>query len=167
MKKVCGDYVKNAKMVRMGDKETLVLDISAQGGMGFFSPQSDWGDIEIEGMKEKGRTLKGVWESLKVYKNRKEVDLKYCVDEKWMMKERGCKSYGPMVGWRWNGETLGMEEAVEKIRRIYEEELRRRFGAALKSLKKVSETRRVVLLVDESEVMPFDYGAVVKKLIEE
>lgn len=169
MKKVSENFVKNAKEARKKFRGALVLDISKRGGMGYLSPECEWRGIEIEGREEKGNSVKGIWEGLKIFRSRKEVDMKYWMEEGKLGKDRGCKTYGPQVGMWWNGDIIGIEEGVEKMRDLYRREVKRRYAEVIERIRKEGESRVVVLLEDgENErKIPFSHGMILKELIEE
>ena len=85
MKKVSVDYVKNAEMVREIFPGAVVMDVTIDGGMKKLDPGYVWGgkkekedgkvelikDVSVVGRgKEKGLSLKGVIEGLKLFKRK-------------------------------------------------------------------------------------------------
>ena len=92
VKKVSEDYVRNAEMVREIFPGAVVLDVTIDGGMNKLDPGYLWGgkkekedgkwelirDVDVIGReKEKGLSLKGVIEGLKLFKRKGEVDEKW------------------------------------------------------------------------------------------
>ena len=99
MKKVSEDYVKNAEMVREIFPGAVVMDVTIDGGMKKLDPGYAWGgkkeveerkwmwirEIEVPGReKEKGLSLKGVIEGLKLFKKKDKVDEQWWNDEKFL-----------------------------------------------------------------------------------
>lgn len=169
MEKVNENYVKNVMVARKGDRKVKVFDVTVGGAMGFLDPVSKWGDIKIEGRKEKSLSLMGVWEGLKVYKNKDKVDLRYLVNEKMVGKVRDCKCYGKVVGVRWGNDVLGVDEGVRLIfKDMYKEEVMKRYGKVIEGLRKLSKEMDFVLLdyKDEDRKIPISHVEVLKELIE-
>lgn len=117
MKKVSEDYGMNVKAARKGKgrkgKGIRVFDVTIDGLMSFLDPSSLWGGIEIKGRKEKALSLKGMWEGLKVFTRKKDIDARFFRDERMVGKDRNCKSYGKMIGIRWGDEILNKSEGIE------------------------------------------------------
>ena len=181
VKKVSEDYVKNAEMVREIFPGAIVMDVTIDGGMRKLDPGFVWGgkkekedgkvelvkDVSVVGReKEKGLSLKGVIEGLKIFKRKDKVDEKWWKDEKFLSKERNCKSYGKLMGFDIGKESVSVEKGKKIFEKIYKEEIEKRFGNVIEGLRK--EERVVVLLDykegDERKVI--DHAEILKELIE-
>ena len=181
VKKVSEDYVRNAEMVREIFPGAVVMDVTIDGGMKKLDPGYVWGgkkvkeegkvelikDVKVVGReKEKGLSLKGVIEGLKLFKRKDKVDERWWKDEKFLGKERNCKSYGKLIGFDMGNERVSVEKGKEIFEKIYKEEIEKRFGNVLKGLRR--EERVVVLLDykegDERKVI--DHAEILKELIE-
>ena len=181
MKKVSEDYVKNAEMVREIFPGAVVMDVTIDGGMKKLDPGYVWGgkkekedgkvelikDVSVVGReKEKGLSLKGVIEGLKLFKRKGEVDEKWWRNEKFLGKERNCISYGKLMGFYIGYESVSVEKGKEIFEKIYREEIEKRFGNVIEGLRR--EERVVVLLDykegDERKVI--NHAEILKELIE-
>ena len=181
MKKVSEDYVKNAEMVREIFPGAVVMDVTIDGGMKKLDPGYVWGgkkekedgkvvlvkDVIVVGRdKEKGLSLKGVIEGLKLFKRKGEIDEKWWKDEKFLEKERNCKSYGKLMGFDMGNESVSVEKGKEVFEKIYKEEVEKRFVNVIEGLRK---EERVVLLLDYmegDERNVIDHAEILKGLIE-
>ena len=166
MKKVSENYVKNAEEARKIFPGAVVMDVTLDGLMGKFDPGYRWGNVKVPGReKEEGLSLRGVMEGLKIFK-RKGVDEKWWKDEKFLRKERNCKSYGNLTGFDFGNESVNVEKGREIFENIYKEEIEKRFGKVIEGLRK--EERTVVLLDykegDERKVM--NHAEILKEIIE-
>ena len=163
IKKVSEDYVKNAEMVREIFPGAVVMDVTIDGGMKKLDPGFVWGgkkekeegkwiwikEIGVPGREEeKGLSLKGVIEGLKLFKRKDKVDEKWWRDEKFLGKERNCKSYGRWIGFGIGDENVSIEKGLEIFERIYREEIEKRYGGMIEGLRK---EERVVVLLDYKE----------------
>ena len=134
MKKVSEDYVKNAEMVREIFPGAVVMDVTIDGGMKKLDPGYVWGgkkekeegkvelikDVRVIGReKEKGLSLKGVIEGLKIFKRKDKIDERWWTDEKFLGKERNCKSYGKLMGFDMGKESVSVEKGKEIFEKIY------------------------------------------------
>lgn len=170
MKKVSEDYVKNAKIAKENYPGAVVMDVTLDGLMGKLDPGFQWkGGVEVPGRdKEKGLSLKGIWEGLKLF-GKKDVDEKWWKDEKLIGKERNCKSYGKLRGVRIGEEELEMGKGKEVFENLYKDEIESRFGKLIDGLRKESEKREVVLLdyMEGDERKFLNHAEVLKDMIEE
>ena len=181
MKKVSENYVKNAEMVREIFPGAVVMDVTIDGGMKKLDPGYVWGgkmekeegkwiwirDIEVPGReKEKGLSLKGVMEGLKIFKRKGEIDEKWWRNEKYLGKERNCKSYGKLMGFDMGKESVSVEKGKEIFEKIYKEEIEKRFGNVIEGLRR--EERVVVLLdyMEGDERKVINHADILKDLIE-
>ena len=181
VKKVSEDYVKNAEMVREIFPGAVVMDVTIDGGMKRLDPGSVWGgkkekeegkwervkEIEVPGReKEKGLSLKGVIVGLKLFKRKDKVDVKWWKDDKFLEKERNCKSYGKLMGFDMGNESVSVEKGKEIFEKIYKEEVEKRFGKVIDGLRK--EERVVVLLdyMEGDERKVLNHAEILKELIE-
>ena len=180
MKKVSEDYVKNAEMVREIFPGAVVMDVTIDGGMKKLDPGYVWGgkkekedgkvvlvkDVSVVGReKEKGLSLKGVIEGLKIFKRKDKIDERWWTDEKFLGKERNCKSYGKLMGFDMGKESVSVEKGKEIFEKIYKEEIEKRFWNVIEGLRR--EERVVILLdymeVDERKVI--NHAEILKELI--
>ena len=181
MKKVSEDYVKNADMVREIFPGAVVMDVTIDGGMKKLDPGYGWGgkkekedgkvvlvkDVSVVGReKEKGLSLKGVIEGLKIFKRKDKVDERWWKDEKFLGKERNCKSYGKLMGFDMGNESVSVKKGKEIFEKIYKEEVEKRFGNVIEGLRK--EERVVVLLdyMEGDERKVINHAEILKDLIE-
>lgn len=166
MKKVSEKYEENVKVARKEFPKALVLDLTMEGAMKRMDPAFPLGKVEIPGMMGKGLSLKGVWEGLKVFRNKEEIDEKWMNDERKLGKERGCKSWGKLEGLKIGNEVIGEEEGKKIFRKMYEEMLKERFEAVLEGIRREAKKRTVVLLDYREEVeRPFNHVEVVKEML--
>ena len=116
--------------------------------------------------KEKGLSLKGVIEGLKLFKRKDKIDERWWKEEKFIGKERNCKSYGKLMGFDMGNESVSVEKGMKIFEKIYKEEIEKRFEGMLEGLRK--EERVAVLLDykegDERKVI--NHAEVLKELIE-
>ena len=181
VKKVSEDYVRNAEKVREIFPGAVVMDVTIDGGMKRLDPGYVWGgkreieegkaemmrEVEVPGREdEKGLSLKGVIEGLKIFKRKDKVDDKWWRDERFIGKERNCKSYGKLMGFDMGNESVSVEKGKEIFGRIYREEIEKRFGNVIEGLRK--EERVVVLLdyMEGDERKVIDHAEILKELIE-
>ena len=181
VKKVSEDYVRNAEMVREIFPGAVVMDVTIDGGMKKLDPGYVWGgkmekeegkvvlvkDVSVVGRdKEKGLSLKGVIEGLKLFKRKGEIDEKWWSNEKYVGKERNCKSYGKLMGFDMGNESVSVEKGKEVFEKIYKEEVEKRFVNVIEGLRK--EERVVVLLdyMEGDETKVIDHAEILKGLIE-
>ena len=181
MKKVSEDYVKNAEMAREIFPGAIVMDVTIDGGMRKLDPGYVWGgkkeveegkwkwikEVEVPGReKENGLSLKGVIEGLKIFKRKDKVDEKWWREERFLGKERNCKSYGKLMGFDMGKESVSVEKGKEIFERIYKEEIEKRYGNVIDGLRK--EERVVVLLdyMEGDERKVINHAEILKGLIE-
>ena len=181
VKKVSEDYVRNAEMVREMFPGAVVMDVTIDGGMRKLDPGYVWGgkkekeegkfelvkDVRVVGReKEMGLSLKGVMEGLKLFKRKNKVDDKWWKEEKFLGKERNCKSYGKLMGYDMGNESVGVRRGKEIFGEIYKEEIEKRFENVLEGLRK--EERVVVLLdyMEGDERKVINHAEILKELIE-
>ena len=179
--KVSEDYVRNAEMVREIFPGAVVMDVTIDGGMKKLDPGYVWGgkkekedgkvelikDVSVLGReKEKGLSLKGVIEGLKLFKRKGNVDEKWWRDEKLLEKERNCKSYGKLMGFDIGNKSVSYEKGKEIFEKIYREEIEKRYENVIEGLSK--EERVVVLLdyMEGDERKVIDHVEILKDLIE-
>ena len=181
MEKVSEDYVKNAEMVREIFPSAVVMDVTIDGGMKKLDPGFVWGgrkekeegkwiwirEIEVPGReKEMGLSLKGVMEGLKIFKRKDKVDERWWKDDKYLRKERNCKSYGKLMGFDMGNQSVGVEKGKEIFEKIYKEEVEKRFVNVIEGLRR--EERVVVLLdyMEGDERKVINHADILKELIE-
>ena len=181
VKKVSEDYVRNAEMVREMFPGAVVMDVTIDGGMRKLDPGYVWGgkkekeegkfelvkDVRVVGReKEMGLSLKGVMEGLKLFKRKDKVDEKWWKEEKFLGKERNCKSYGKLMGYDMGNESVSERRGKEIFGKIYKEEIEKRFENVLEGLRK--EERVVVLLdyMEGDERKVINHAEILKELIE-
>ena len=181
MKKVSEDYVMNAEMVREIFPGAVVMDITLDGGMKKLDPGYVWGgkkekedgkvelikDVSVVGReKEKGLSLKGMMEGLKLFKRKGKIDEKWWRNEKFKGKERNCKSYGKLMGFDMGNESVSVEIGKEIFEKIYKKEIEKRFGNVIEGLRR--EERVVVLLdyMEGDERKVINHAEILKGMIE-
>ena len=182
VKKVSKDYVRNAEMAREEFPGAVVMDVTIDGGMRKLDPGYVWGgqrekeagkeewmkDVMVVGKeKEKGLSLKGVIEGLKLFKRKDKGDERWWRDEKFLGKERNCKSYGKLMGFDMGKESVSVEKGKEIFEKIYKEEIEKRFGNVIEGLRR---EERVVILLDYKEGderKVINHADILKELIEE
>ena len=182
VKKVSKDYVRNAEMAREEFPGAVVMDVTIDGGMKKLDPGYVWGgkrekeegkeewmkDVMVVGKeKEKGLSLKGVIEGLKLFKRKDKGDERWWRDEKFLGKERNCKSYGKLMGFDMGKESVSVEKGKEIFEKIYKEEVEKRFGNVIEGLRR---EERVVILLDYKEGderKVINHADILKELIEE
>ena len=181
MRKVSVDYVKNAEAAREIFPGAVVMDVTIDGGMKRLDPgfpvggkkeieEGKWiwiKEIGVPGReKEKGLSLKGVIEGLKLFKRKDKVDEKWWREEKFLGKERNCKSYGKLKGFDMGNESVSVEKGKKIFEKMYREIVEEKFGKVIESLRK--EERPVVLLdyMEGDERKVIDHVEILKELIE-
>ena len=167
MKKVSEKYEENVKAVRKLYPKALVFDVTAEGAMKKLDPDFPVGDIRIPGkMRNQGLSLNSVWEGLKVFKKKDEIDEKWMKDENKLGKRRGCKSWGEMTGIKIKEELVGIEEGKKIFREMYVELVKEKYGRIVAALKREANKRPVVLLdYKEERERPFNHVEVLKEII--
>lgn len=166
MKKVSENYVENAKAARKMFPKAVVFDVTMDGAMKKLDPSFPLGKIEIPGMNKKGLSLRSVWEGLKVFEKKENIDELWMNDEKKLGKLRGCKSWGKLKGIKIKDEVIEREEGERIFEEIYENLIGERFGKMIAGIRKEAEKRPVVLLdYKEENERPFNHVEVLKKLI--
>lgn len=167
MKKVSGKYEENAKVARKNFPGAVVLDVTIDGLMGKLDPGFRWEKVGVPGMfGKKGLSLKGVWEGLKVFRKKNEVDEKWWSNERFLGKERKCKSYGNLMGWKIGDEVMEEDEAKERFGEIYRGMVEERYGNMIRGLR--SEKRTIVLLdyMEGDERKMIEHARILKEMIE-
>ena len=181
VKKVSEDYVRNAEMVREIFPGAVVMDVTIDGGMKKLDPGYVWGgkkereegkfelvkDVRVMGReKERGLSLKGVIEGLKLFRRKDKADERWWRDEKFLSKERNCKSYGKLMGFDMGKESVSVEKGKEIFEKIYRDEIEKRFSNVIEGLRK--EARVVVLLdyMEGDERKVINHARILKGLIE-
>ena len=168
VKKVSEKYEINAKEVRKNFPKALVLDVTIDGGMKWLDPAFPMGGVMIPGMKKKGLSVMGVWEGLKIFKKKEEIDEKWMNDEKKLGKVRGCKVWGKLEGIKIEDNLIGEEEGKKIFKEIYEDLIRERFGKVLEGIRKEAEKRTVILLdYKEEKERPFNHVEILKEILVE
>lgn len=166
MKKVSEKYEENVKAARKNFPKALVLDVTMDGAMKKMDPDYPIGKVDVPGMMFKGLSLNGVWEGLKVFKRKMEVDKKWMLDERKLGKVRGCKSWGELEGIMIEGNVMEIEEARKMFEEMYKRILRERFGRVLEGIRREAERRTVVLLdYKEGEERAFNHVEVLKGIL--
>lgn len=168
MKKVSVNYVKNAEVARDMYPGALVMDVTLEGGMKMLAPEYAVGGVEVPGRKEKALSVLGMWEGLKVFKN-KDMDSGFFEDEKKLGVVRKCKSYGKLLGIKDGCEVMDYEMAVERIfKESYKRMIEERFPKVIEGLRKKSGERVVVLLdyPEEMRKAPCSHVEILKEMIE-
>lgn len=171
MKKVSKNYVMNAKVARNGNDKVKVFDVTLDGAMGFLDPVGVWGNIEIMGRREKALSLLGMWEGLKVFEKKKEIDIRYFSNIKFQGKIRGCKSYGKLVGVRCGDVIVDIDDGKELLfKEVYKTEVLKRFGNVIQNLRRLEKEKEedIVLLdyMKGDEKSPISHVEILKELIE-
>ena len=168
MEKMWGNYEMEVKEIRKDFPNAVVFDISKRGGMGYLSPESVWGNIEVPGMAGmKGLSVLGIWEGLKVF-GRKGVDMSYICAEKRLGTVRNCKSYGKWIGVRFGDEILDVDDGIEKVfKDTYRKELKKRYGKVIDGMRKVAEERDIILIEEKegNRKEPCSVGEILKDII--
>ena len=169
MKKVSGDYVENAKIAKKMWPGAVVLDVTMGGGMEKLDPSFPIRKVVIPGVRRKlALSIGGMWEGLKVFKNKREIDESYFISEKKLGKKRCCKSYGKLEGVRIGDEIIDLEKGIEEVFvKRYKEEMKDRFGVIIEGLKSESEKKTVVLLdyAKGDERYPVSHVEILRDLI--
>lgn len=170
MKKVSKDYVVNAKVARKKWPNAVVLDVTMEGGMKKLDPSFPIGKIKVPGIKNKfSCCVSGIWESLKVFEKKKEIDLSFC-EEKKAGKKRGCKSYGRLVGVKLGEEVMEIDKGIEEVFvKGYKKCVKEKFETMIEGLKEESLKRPIVLLDynEEDARYPVSHAEILKELIME
>lgn len=166
MKKVSRKYEENVKAARKLFPRALVLDVTIEGAMSKLDPSYPVGKVDVPGMRVKGLSVAGVWEALKVFDRKEEIDEAWIADERKLGKKRGCKSWGALKGLQISGEVVSEDEGRRIMREIYEGIVKDRFATILEGIKTAAEKRTVVLLDYEGEsAHPFSHAEVLKEII--
>lgn len=166
MKKVSEKYEENVKAARKIFPRALVFDVTMDGAMKKMDPAYPVGKVEIPGRMVKGLSLSGVWEGLKVFEKKMEIDEEWMNDERKLGRIRGCKSWGKFEGIMIKGEVVKEEEGRKIFIRIYEEMIKERFGRVLEGIKREAEKRTVVLLdYKEENERPFNHVEILKEML--
>lgn len=167
MKKVSENYVENAKAARKNWPGAVVLDVTMGGGMEKLDPSFPIGKVSVPECKGKALSIFGMWEGLKVFKRKEEIDESYFLSERKLGKARNSKSYGKLLGLKIGDEVMEFEKAVDEVfKKEYERNIRERFGKILEGLKRESEKRNVVLLDYDFERYPVSHAMMIKEMIE-
>ena len=166
VKKVSEKYDENVKAVRKNFPKALVFDVTIEGAMKRLDPNFPIGNVRVPGMKKKGLSVNGVWESLKVFKKKEEIDEKWMADERKVGKMRGCKSWGKLLGIQIGDDVLDLEEGGKIFEKIYREIVEERFGRVIEGLRREAEKRNVVLLdYKEERLRPFNHVEILKEIL--
>ena len=167
-KKVSEKYEINVMAVKELVPDALVFDVTIDGAMKKLDPGFRWEGVKVPGRdKEKGLSLKGVYEGLKVFRSKKESDEKWWKEERYLGKERNCKSYGKLMGFDIGKESVGVEKGKEIFEMMYREEVEKRFGNIIETF--INCERPVVLLdyMDGDERKIIDHAKILKQIVEE
>lgn len=171
MKKVSVDYVENALEARRKWADAIVLDVTLGGKMEKLDPSFPIEKVMIPGInRKKALSIGGMWEGLKIFEKKREIDESYFKSEKKLGKIRKCKSYGKLIGVKVGEEMFDLERGVNEVFiEEYKKNIKERFGVILRVLKNESERRTVVLLDYEEgmERYPVSHVELLKELIEE
>ena len=166
MKKVSENYVENVKKVRKNFPKALVFDVTVDGALKKFDLSFPVEKVEIPGMNRRGLSFECVWEGLKVFEKKEEIDLKWMNDERKIGKVRGCKSWGKLKGIKIGNDIVSEEEGKEIFKKMYVDFVKDRYGMVIDGIKKVSENKMVVLLdYKEEKNRIFNNVDVLKELI--
>lgn len=170
MKKVSENYVFNAKVAKKMWPGAIVLDSTMGGAMEKLDPVFPLGKIKISVEKwVESHSIMGIWEGLKLFSKKNEVDLSYLKDLKKLGKERGCKSYGKMIGIKWGDDIIeGEENLKEFFSRLYKDVIGERFKGVIEKLKEINGNKTVVLLdySEGNEKYPVSHVELIKELVE-
>lgn len=168
MKKVSEDYVENAKVAKKNWPGAVVFDVTLGGALEKLDPAFPIGKVMIPGLKrEKALSVLGMWEGLKIFEKKKEIDGSYFISEKKVGKIRKCKSYGKVIGVKVGEDVIGMDKAVEDVFvREYEKNIKERFGVIVEGIRRESGRRPVVLLDYNDERYPVSHAELIKKILE-
>lgn len=167
MKKVSVNYVENAEIAKKMFPGALVLDVTRGGGMEKLDPAYPIEKVRIPGIKRmRSLSIGGVFEGLKIFKKKGEIDESWFLSEKKLGKMRKCKSYGECIGIKIGDEIKSVEEGVKEIFvDLYKEVIGERFEMIIEGLREVSESRDVILLDYEESVYPVSHAEILKEMI--
>lgn len=168
MKKVSEKYVENAKAARKKFPKALVFDLTMDGAMKKFDPEFPLGKINVPGKNYRALSIKGIWEGLKVFENKNEVDENWMFDERKIGKKRGCKSWGDVKGIKINEELFELEEGRKIFEELYRKIIEERFIKEIRGLKKEVGKRTIVLLdYKEEKDRIFNHLEIIKDILTE
>lgn len=168
MKKVSKDYVENAKAAKKIWPGAVVFDVTLGGALEKMDPAFPIEKVLIPGIKrKKSLSIFGMWEGLKIFEKKREIDESYFISEKKLGKSRKCKSYGKVIGIQVGENVIGIENAVNDVFvKEYEKNIKERFGVIIDGIKKESMKRDIVLLDYENERYPISHAELIKRIIE-
>lgn len=170
VKKVSENYVVNAKEARKSWPGAIVLDPNKGGAMEKLDPSFPIGKVKVPESKwMEALSIMGIWEGLKVFSKKDEVDISFLKDEKKVGKVRGCKSYGKMVGIKLGDRVIeGDEEVKEFFIKLYKDSIGEKFGDLIKGLKELAKKKTVVLLENPGEEgkFPVSHVELLKEMVE-
>lgn len=167
MKKVSVDYVENVKMVKKMWPDAIVLDVTMGGGMEKLDPSFRMEKIRIPGFRiKKSLSISGVWEGLKIFEKKREIDESYFNNEKKLGKNRCCKSYGKLIGIKVGDDILDVEKGIEEVFvKKYKEVIKYRYSVIIEGLKREMKKRTIVLLDYDEERYPVSHAELLKEMI--
>ena len=168
MKKVSEDYVENAKVAKKNWPGALVFDVTLSGALEKLDPSFPIGKVMIPGFKnKKALSFFGMWEGLKIFEKKRDIDESYFISEKKLGKRRMCKSYGTVIGIKVGKEVIEIEKAVNDVFVFeYEKIMKERFGVIIEGIKRESHKKVIVLLDYKVERYPVSHAELIKKMIE-
>ena len=168
MKKVSEKYVENAVVAKKNWPGAVVLDVTLGGGMELLDPSFPIENVVVPKSRKKSLSVAGMWEGLKVFKNKMVTDESYFISERKLGKERNCKSYGKLIGVKLGEDVIEIEKAVDEVfKKEYVKNIKERFGKIIEGLKRESGKRNVVLLDYDFERYPLSHAMMIKEMIEE
>ena len=167
MRKESENYVENAVAARKNWRRAVVLDVTMGGGMERLDPSFPIGNVLVPESRKKSLSILGMWEGLKVFSKKKEIDESYFMSERKLGKARNCKSYGKLVGVQIGEDVMEIEKAVEEVfKKEYVKNIKERYGKIIEGLKREAEKREVVLLDYNYEKYPVSHAMMLKELID-
>ena len=166
MKKVSEDYMKNVKEAQKIWQKALVFDVTLGGAMEKMDPSFPIEKVKIPGIRKWALSLNGVWEGLKVFSKKNEIDSTYFFNEKKLGKTRKCKSYGNLIGVKIGEEVLDVEKGIEEVFvKGYKYLLENRYDGLMNVIKNAAKEKVVVLLDYNEDRYPVSHAEMIKDYI--
>lgn len=167
-KKINNNYPKTRELILSNHPDAAIMDVTADGLMAMLDPGYPVRKLRVPGMdRERGLSLRGIWEGLKVFSRKDARDSSWWHDERKLKKTREFKSYGKLLGLRIGDEVVGLERAKEIFEEMYRKLLKERFDGALENIREAS-SERVVFLVDYTDGDPrklIDHAEIIRSLV--